>query len=48
MRERDAILLGGIVGICGAWVTLNFKWLAKGMPSSTDARAEEENTEETA
>lgn len=48
MRGRDAILLGGIVGICGAWVTLNFKWLAKGMPSTTAVPAEEENTEETA
>jgi len=48
MRGRDAILLGGIVGICGAWITLNFKWLAKGMPSTNAATVEEENSEETA
>lgn len=41
MRQRDAILLGAILGICGAWVVLNFKWLAKGMPSSDTHREEE-------
>ncbi|UCB42537.1 MAG: hypothetical protein JSV77_08790 [Dehalococcoidales bacterium] len=41
IRGRDAILLGGILGICGAWVVLNFKWLAKGMPSSAVRREEE-------
>ena len=41
IRSRDAILLGGILGICGAWVVLNFKWLAKGMPSPATRRDEE-------
>jgi hypothetical protein len=48
IRGRDAILLGSILGVGVAWVTLNFKWLAKGMPSSNARRREEEEEEETA
>jgi len=49
IRGRDAILLGGIFGLGVAWVTLNFKWLANGMPSSNvPRRREEEEYEETA
>ncbi len=40
MRFRNVILLGAVVGIGGAWVGLNFKWLAKGTP------AVEEETDE--
>lgn len=45
IRQRDAILLGGILGLGVAWVTLNFKWLANGMPSSNVRRREEEEEE---
>jgi hypothetical protein len=45
MRERDAILLGGVLGLGVAWVTLNFRWLVKGMPSSNIRRREEEKEE---
>ncbi|HEY40929.1 MAG TPA: hypothetical protein G4O18_03615 [Dehalococcoidia bacterium] len=48
IRGRDAILLGSILGVGVAWVTLNFKWLAKGMPSSNVAKREEGEEEETA
>lgn len=46
IRGRDAGVLGAIFGVGVAWVTLNFRWLVKGMPSSSFRRREED--EETA
>ena len=39
-------MMGAIVGIGGAWVVLNFRWIRKGMPSSSAARADEDEEEE--
>ena len=41
MRVRNALMMGGIVGIGGAWAILNRKWLAKSM-SNSSAKADEE------
>ena len=49
IRGRDAMLLGGILGVGFAWVSVNFKWVINGMPSSNvRRREEEEENEETA
>ncbi len=49
IRGRDAMLLGGIIGVGVAWITVNFKWVIKGMPSTNvRRREEEEENEETA
>jgi len=42
MRLRDALMMGAVVGIGGAWVILNFRWLVKGASSSFDEEEEED------
>jgi hypothetical protein len=41
MRARNALMMGAIVGVGGAWAILNRKWLAKTM-SNSSAKADEE------
>ena len=41
MRARNALMMGGIVGIGGAWAILNRKWLSKSM-SNSSAKADKE------
>jgi hypothetical protein len=38
---RDALLLGAVIGVGGAWVVLNFKWLIKGTPSTQKEEEDE-------
>ena len=45
MRARNALMMGAIVGIGGAWVSLNFRWIAKGMPRSSTPRRDEDEEE---
>jgi hypothetical protein len=45
MRARNALIMGAIVGVGGALVILNFKWIAKGMPSSSPAKSDEDEEE---
>lgn len=46
IRGRNALMMGGIIGLCGAWVALNFRWITKGMPSSNAPKHREEEEEE--
>jgi hypothetical protein len=46
IRGRNAVMMGSIIGLCGAWVVLNFKWIAKGMPSASKVNKPEEDEEE--
>jgi hypothetical protein len=48
VRGRNALMMGAIVGIGGAWLLLNRRWLASGMPASptTGRREEAEDDEE--
>jgi hypothetical protein len=48
VRGRNAIMMGSIIGLCGAWVILNFRWIAKGMPSSSKVDKPEEYEDEEA
>jgi hypothetical protein len=41
VRARNVLMIGAIVGVGGAWVALNFRWIAKGMPSSSMAKPDE-------
>jgi hypothetical protein len=45
IRARNALIMGAIVGIGGALVILNFRWISKGMPSSSPAKPEEDEEE---
>jgi hypothetical protein len=42
VRGRNAVMMGAVLGIGGAWLVLNRKWLANGMPSSAAAQEEED------
>jgi len=42
VRGRNALMMGAVFGMGGAWILLNRKWLANGMPSSTEALPEED------
>ena len=49
LTDRMTSLLAGILGVGFAWVSVNFKWVINGMPSSNvRRREEEEENEETA
>ncbi len=45
VRGRNALMMGAVLGIGGAWLVLNRRWLANGMPSSSTAAEEEEEEE---
>lgn len=47
IRGRNALMMGALVGIGGAWLVLNRKWLANGMPASPEA-VPEDNEEDDA
>ena len=42
LRGRNAMMLGAILGLGIAFLVLNYKWLAKGMPSSGEEDEEDE------
>ena len=42
---KNTLMMGAIAGIAIAWGLLNFKWISKGMPSSSQARTKEEDEE---
>lgn len=42
MKLRDALMMGAVVGIGGAWLILNFRWLIKGASSSFEEEEEDE------
>jgi len=42
VRGRNALMMGAVFGVGGAWIILNRKWLANGMPSSAEALPEED------
>jgi hypothetical protein len=42
MRLRTALMMGAVVGVGGAWVLLNFKWLTKVGSSSSEDEEEDE------
>ena len=46
MRARNALVLGAVVGVGGAWILLNRRWLAKGMPSSNVDTSEGDEDDE--
>jgi hypothetical protein len=45
IRARNALIIGAIAGVVIALVILNFKWIAKGMPSSAPVRTKEDEEE---
>jgi len=45
VRLSTALMMGAIIGIAGAWVLLNYRWIAKGMPSSSTAKPDEDEEE---
>ena len=45
-RARNALMMGALVGIAGAWVLLNRRWIAKGMPSSKTSTPEKHEEDE--
>ncbi len=46
IQARKALMFGAILGLGGAWVLMNFKWIAAGMPSAgaSGYRREEDET----
>jgi hypothetical protein len=46
MRARNALIMGTVVGVGGALIILNFKWITKGMPSSAAKPKEDKEDEE--
>ena len=40
------MLLGAVVGLGGAWVVMNRRWLANGMPASSADESEEADEDE--
>jgi hypothetical protein len=44
-RARNTLLIGAIAGIVIAWGILNFRWIAKGMPSSKPPAKNEGDSE---
>jgi len=47
MRARNALMMGAVVGICGAWVILNFRWLVRSASSlGTGTGAPEKDDED--
>ena len=43
MRLRNALMMGGIIGVGVAWAILNRKWLSKSL-SSSSSKSEDEET----
>lgn len=44
IRGRDALMMGALFGVGGAWLMLNFKWLTRGMGGGSNDEVEEEET----
>jgi hypothetical protein len=42
IRGRNAVMMGGVLGIGITWVLLNRKWLANGMPAPPSPKREED------
>jgi hypothetical protein len=47
MRGRNALLLGAIIGICGAWLVLNYRWLIRALSGNpVSAEGEKKHSED--
>lgn len=44
-QARNTLLMGAIIGIAGAWVLINWRWIAKVMLSSSTAKPDEDEKE---